>query len=151
MLKYSATSPAEWTKHCADSAWLLLSECFPAMFCSQVSRRSGEFWYPLAILVFKNPGESYQCTFTYSHFLKTAEYPVKLYLYIKSTSISGSSWCSFILTVSDRIIWRLNTRSWTWNGREWNKYSAQNKYLLVTSNLCDRNSNAKIACHCLFF
>lgn len=37
----------------------------------------------------------------------------QLYLYIRSISISGSSWCSFILTVSDRIIWRLNTKSWT--------------------------------------
>lgn len=36
-----------------------------------------------------------------------------LYLYIRSISISGSSWCSFILTVSERIMWRLNTRSWT--------------------------------------
>lgn len=36
-----------------------------------------------------------------------------LYLYMRSISISGSSWCSFILTVSDRIMCRLNTRSWT--------------------------------------
>lgn len=35
------------------------------------------------------------------------------YLYMRSISISGSSWCSFILTVSERIMCRLNTRSWT--------------------------------------
>lgn len=44
MLRYSATSAAECTRHCAASAWLLRSECLPAMFCSQVSRRSGEVW-----------------------------------------------------------------------------------------------------------
>lgn len=37
----------------------------------------------------------------------------EVYLYMRSTSISGSSWCSFIFTVSDRIMCRLNTRSWT--------------------------------------
>lgn len=51
MLRYSATRAALWTRHCAASAWLFLSECFPAMFCSQVSLKSGEVWYPLAILL----------------------------------------------------------------------------------------------------
>lgn len=40
------------------------------------------------------------------------------YLYMRSISISGSSWCSFILTVSERIMCRLNTRSWTWKRTE---------------------------------
>ena len=53
------------------SLWLL------AMDSSQVRRRSGEFWYPLAIL------------------------------YMRSMCISGSSEYSFILTVSDRIMLRL--------------------------------------------
>lgn len=51
MLRYSATSAALWTRHWAASAWLFLSECFPAMFCSQVSLKSGDVWYPLAILL----------------------------------------------------------------------------------------------------
>lgn len=37
-----------------------------------------------------------------------------LHLYMRSINISGSSWCSFIFTVSDRIMCRLKTRSWTW-------------------------------------
>lgn len=43
------------------------------------------------------------------------------HLYMRSISISGSSWCSFILTVSERIMWRLKTRSWTC-GRETYKH-----------------------------
>ena len=42
--RYSATSAAACTMHCAASAWLPSSACFPAMFCSHVSRRSGEPW-----------------------------------------------------------------------------------------------------------
>ena len=38
------------------------------------------------------------------------------HLYMRSMSISGSSWCSFIFTVSVRIMCRLNIRSWTWSG-----------------------------------
>ena len=38
------------------------------------------------------------------------------HLYMRSMSISGSSWCSFIFTVSVRIMCRLNIRSWTWGG-----------------------------------
>lgn len=37
------------------------------------------------------------------------------HLYMRSMSISGSSWCSFIFTVSVRIMCRLNIRSWTWS------------------------------------
>lgn len=44
MLRYSATRAALWTRHWAASAWLFLSECFPAMFWSQVRRRSGDVW-----------------------------------------------------------------------------------------------------------
>lgn len=39
------------------------------------------------------------------------------HLYIKSSSISGSSWNSFIFTVSDSIIWRLNNKSLTCSGK----------------------------------
>lgn len=44
MLRYSATRAALWTRHWAASAWLFLSECFPAMFWSHVRRRSGDVW-----------------------------------------------------------------------------------------------------------
>lgn len=45
------------------------------------------------------------------------------YLYMRSISISGSSWCSFILTVSERIIWRLKTRSWTCSRETYKHFS----------------------------
>lgn len=44
MLRYSATRAALCTRHWAASAWLFLSECFPAMFWSHVRRRSGDVW-----------------------------------------------------------------------------------------------------------
>lgn len=47
------------------------------------------------------------------YFLCLSKWWASQYLYIRSMSISGSCWCSFILTVSVRIMCRLNTRSWT--------------------------------------
>ena len=73
------------------------SLCLMAMFSSQVSRRSGEVWYPLAILEEVEVKEQVQVQ----------------HLYMRSMCISGSSLYSFIFTVSDRIMCRLNTRSCT--------------------------------------
>lgn len=82
----SATSAAPCTRHMPASVWFERSICFCAILLSQVRRRSGLCWYPRAM----------RC--------------------MRSSNISGSSWNSFIFTVSDRIMCRLNTRSFTCSG-----------------------------------
>ena len=79
------------------------SLCLMAMFSSQVSRRSGEVWYPLAILEEVQVGVE----------VEVEEQGQVQHLYMRSMCISGSSLYSFIFTVSDRIMCRLNTRSCT--------------------------------------
>lgn len=50
---------------------------------------------------------------------------------MRSMSISGSCWCSFILTVSVRIMCRLNTRSWTLNFKSTTQYFSKLLSLLA--------------------
>lgn len=66
------------------------------------------------LVAFGNPETKNNSSFTYN--TSCVHLPSSLaacYLYIKSMSISGSCWCSFIFTVSVRIMCRLKTRSWT--------------------------------------
>lgn len=60
-----------------------------------------------------------------------------LHLYMRSISISGSSWCSFILTVSDRIMCRLNTRSWTWKDKKWRPWETASPIVHLTRHQGD--------------
>ncbi len=90
------------------------------VFSSHVLKpRQPQVWRRL--VTFCNPGDGHESKDTdmKAHKQQDDDHSAEthlciLYLYMRSINISGSSWCSFILTVSDRIMCRLNTRSWTW-------------------------------------
>lgn len=66
------------------------------------------------------------------------DYPLAI-LYMRSSNISGSSWNSFILTVSERIMWRLKTRSLTY---------AERKGLKRTQNTTGNDCKIQKQNHC---
>ena len=63
--------------------------CFSAMYCSQVSRRSGEFWYL----------QIQQCTShtcTYSGPLKRMEHLTNMYIQCTALEVYGGIWSSVV-------------------------------------------------------